>query len=125
MKVYIDLMHSHKTFHISSYVVCGSENGSGSTTVIVVGVVCSLTFLTIGVLLGAVGVYLTLRVRGRLSDSHTSPSPPPPTVTHEEVGVAPEVKSSQSIQLKSNDTYCLAQSQIHTTGKTAYGQDQL
>ena len=33
-----------------------SESSSGSTTVIVVGVVCSLTFLTIGVLLGAVGV---------------------------------------------------------------------
>ena len=77
-----------------------SESSSGSTTVIVVGVVCSLTFLTIGVLLGAVGVYLTLRVRDRLSDSHISPSPTPPTVTYEEVGVAPEVKSSQGIQLK-------------------------
>ena len=98
-------MHSHKTLHISSYVVCDSENGSGFTTVIVVGVVCSLTFLTIGVLLGAVGVYLTLRVRGRHSESHTSPSPPPPTVTYEDVGVAPEVKRSQGIQLKSNEAY--------------------
>ena len=104
-----------------------SESSSGSTTVIVVGVVCSLTFLTIGVLLGAVGVYLTLRVRDRLSDSHTSPSPPPPTVTYEEVGVAPEVKRSQGIQLKSNEAYGPVQtgSQIHTTENTAYGQVQL
>ena len=104
-----------------------SESSSGSTTVIVVGVVCSLTFLTIGVLLGAVGVYLTLRVRDRLSDSHTSLSPPPPTVTYEEVGVAPEVRSSQGIQLKSNEAYGPVQtgSQICTTENTAYGQVQL
>ena len=101
-------MHSHKTLHISSYTVCDCENESGvsgSTTVIVVGVVCSLTFLTIGVLLGAVGVYLTLRVRDRLSDSHTSPSPTPSTIVYEQVSVALEVISSQSIQLKLNDAY--------------------
>ena len=105
-----------------------SESSSGSITVIVVGVVCSLTFLTIGVLLGVVGgVYITLRVRGRLSDSHTSPSPTPPTVTYEEVGMAPEVKRSQGIQLKSNEAYGPVQtgSQIHTTENTAYGQVQL
>ena len=102
-----------------------SENESdfsGFTTVIVVGVVCSLTFLTIGVLLGAVGVYLTLRVRGRLFDSHTSPSPTPPTIVYEQV---PEVMSSQSIQLKTNDAYCPVQSQIQTTENVAYGQVQL
>ena len=104
-----------------------SENSSGSTTVIVVGVVCSLTFLTIGVLLGAVAVYLTLRVRDRLSDSHTSPSSTPPTVTYEEVGVATEIKRSQRIQLKSNEAYGPVQtgSQIYTTENTAYGQVQL
>ena len=105
---------------------CESENESdfsGFTTVIVVGVVCSLTFLTIGVLLGAVGVYLTLRVRGRLSaTSHTSPSPTPSTIVYEQV---PEVMSSQSIQLKSNDAYCPVQSQIQTTENAAYGQVQL
>ena len=101
-----------------------SDNSSGSTTLIVVGVVFSLT---IGVLLGAVGVYLTLRVRGRLSDSHTSPSPTPPTVTYEEMGVSPEVKRSQGIQLKSNEAYGPVQtgSQICTTENTAYGQVQL
>ena len=110
--------------------MCDCENErdvSGSTTVIVVGVVCSLTFLTIGVLLGAVGAYLTLRVRDRLSDSHTSPSPTPQTVTYEEVGVASEVKSSQGIQLKSNEAYGPVQSdsQIHIYENTAYGQVQL
>ena len=86
--------------------------------------VCSFT---VGGLLGAVGVYLTLNVRDRLFGSHTSPSPPPPTVTYEEVGVAPEVKRSQGIQLKSNEAYGPVQtsSQIHTTENTAYGQVQL
>ena len=72
-------------------------------------------------------MYLTLRVRDRLSDSHTSPSPPFPIVTYEEVGVAADVKSTQGIQLKSNEAYGPVQtgSQIHTTENTAYGQVQL
>ena len=48
------------------------EDNSGLTSV--VGVVCSLLFLTVGVLLGAVGLYLILRGRGPLlllpSSSH-------------------------------------------------------
>ena len=123
-------MHSHKTFSFLLYATGHeSENESdvsGFTTVIVVGVACSLTFLTIGVLLGGVGVYLTLRVRGRLSaTSHTSPSPTPSTIVYEQVRVVPEVMGSQSIQLKSNDAYCPVQSQIHTTENTAYGEVQL
>ena len=69
--------------------------------------VCSVVFSTvIGVLLGVVGLYLIQRVRGRLSGP-SFPSPPPlhPPVTYEEVGVAREVKSSQDIQLTSNEAY--------------------
>ena len=69
-------------------------------------VASSVVFLTIGVLLGVVGVYLIQRVRGRFSGP-SSPSPPPlpPPVTYEVVGVAREVKSSQDIQLTSNEAY--------------------
>ena len=97
------------------------------TTTIVVGVVCSVIFLTIGVLLGVVGLYLILRVRGRLTGP-SSPSPPPlpPPVTYEEVGVAREVKSSQDIQLTSNEAYGpTLQDNIPTSHNTAYGQVQL
>ena len=85
---------------------------------------CSLVFLTIGVLLGVVGVYLIQRVRGRLSGP-TSSSPPPP-VTYEEVGVAREAKSSQDIQLTSNEAYGpIHKDNIPTSHNTAYGQVQL
>ena len=75
-------------------------------------VVGSVTFLTIGVLLGAVGVYLTLRVRGR-SSSHTSTA-----VMYEEVGVATGVKRSQDIELTANEAYA-------NMNRTAHGQVQL
>ena len=94
---------------------------------IVVGVVCSVVFLAVGVLLGVVGLYLIQRVRGRLSGP-SSPSPPslPSPVTYEEVGVAREVKSSQDIQLTSNEAYGLTlQDNIPTSHNTAYGQVQL
>ena len=100
------------------------EDNSGLTSVIV-GVVCSLLFLTVGVLLGAVGVYLILRGRGKLSGSASSSSTPQ-AVTYEEVGVAREVKRSQDIQLTSNKAYGPVQSRdIQTTQNTAYGQVQL
>ena len=100
------------------------EDNSGLTSVIV-GVVCSLLFLAIGVLLGAVGLYLILRGRGKLSGSAFSSSAPP-AVTYEEVGVAREVKRSQDIQLTSNEAYGPVQSRdIQTTQNTAYGQVQL
>ena len=73
------------------------EKNSGPTSVIV-GVVCSLLFLAIGALLGAVGLYFILKGRGKLSGS-TPSSSAPPAVTYEEVGVAREVKRSQDIQL--------------------------
>ena len=101
------------------------EDNSGLTSVIV-GVVCSLLFLAIGALLGAVGLYLILRGRGKLSGSAPSSSAPP-AVTYEEVGVAREVnKGSQDIQLTSNEAYGPVQSRdIQTTQNTAYGQVQL
>ena len=83
------------------------EDNSGLTSVIV-GVVCSLLFLTVGALLGAVGIYLILKGRGKLSGS--TPSSTPPAVTYEEVGVAREVKRSQDIQLTSNEAYGPVQS---------------
>ena len=94
---------------------------------IVVGVVCSVVFLTIGVLLGVVGLYLIQRVRGRFSGpSSLSPPPLPPPVTYEEVVVAREVKSSQDIQLTSNEAYGpTLQDNIPISHNTAYGQVQL
>ena len=101
------------------------EENCGLTSVIV-GVVCSLLFLAIGVLLGAVGLYLILRGRGKLSGSAPSSSTPP-AVTYEEVDMAREVnKTSQDIQLTSNEAYGPVQSRdIQTTQNTAYGQVQL
>ena len=100
------------------------EENSGPTSVIV-GVVSSLLFLTVGVLLGAVGLYLILRGRGKLSGSAHSSSTPP-TGTYEEVGVVREVKRSQDIQLTSNEAYGPVQTRdIQTIQNTAYGQIQL
>ncbi|CAI8000451.1 hypothetical protein GBAR_LOCUS2940 [Geodia barretti] len=77
-----------------------------NTTAIVIGAVCSATFLTIGVLVGVVGLYLIQRVRGRSSGpTSSSPPPLPPPVTYEEVGAAREVKSSEYIQLTPNEAY--------------------
>ena len=96
------------------------------TTAIVIGVVCSAAFLTIGVLLGVVGLYLIQRVRGRMSGpTSSSPPPLPPPVTYEEVGVAREVKSSQDIQLTSNEAYWQKKENIPTSRNTAYGHVQL
>ena len=77
-----------------------------ATTAVVVGVACSVIFVGIGVVLGVVGLYLIQRVRGRSSGpTSSSPPPLPPPVTYEEVDVAREVKSSQDIQLISNEAY--------------------
>ena len=107
--------------------IFSQETEDSQTATIVVGVVCSVVFLTIGVLLGVVGLYPIQRVRGRLSGpSSSSPHPLPPPVTYEEVGVAREVKSSQDIQLTSNEAYGpTLPDNIPTSHNTAYGQVQL
>ena len=88
---------------------------------------CSVVFLTIGVLLGVVGLYLVQRVRGRMAHpTASSPPPLPPPVTYEEVDVAREVKSSQDIQLTSNEAYGpIHKDNVPTSRNTAYGQVQL
>ena len=98
------------------------ENSSGPTTVIV-GAVCSLLFLIVGVLLGVVSLYLIQRMRGRLPGP-TTPSPLPPPVTYEEVDVTR--KRSHDNQLTSNESYVpIHKDNIHTSHNTAYGQVQL
>ena len=78
--------------------------------------VCSLVFLSVGVLQGAVGAHLIQRARGKLS-KHPSPSLPP--VPQE---VTYEVPSStQKTQLNAKDT----SENIPTSHNTAYGQVQL
>ena len=89
-------------------------NSDCTTEAAVSSVVCSITFLTIGVLLGAVGVYLTLRVRGRPSGQS------PTAVMYEEVGVATRVKGSQDIQLTANEAY----GPLHMN-RHAHGQGKL
>ena len=102
-----------------------SHSTSGTTATVIVGITCSLVFLSIGVLLGIVSLYLIQRARGRLSGPTTGPSPLPlpPAATYEEVGVAGEVKRSHDIQLTSNEAYGhLNKNNIPTSPNTAYGQ---
>ena len=95
------------------------DPGTSEPTVIVV-VVCSLVFLSVGVLLGAVSVYLLLRARGKLS----LPPPPVPPAAYEEVDVSGEVTSTQKIQLNTNEAYAFRET-IPTSPNTAYGQVEL
>ena len=89
------------------------------STTVIVGVVCSLVFLSVGVLLlGAVGVYLIQRARGKLSKcSSPSSLPVPQEVTYEVVDVP---SSSQKTHL---NAYALSEN-ISTSHNTAYGQVQ-
>ena len=107
---------------ITAYFECpgysSNESGSESTTVIV-GVVCSLVFLSVGVLLGVVGVHLIQRGRGKLSKSPSrSPPPIPQEVTYEVVDVP---SSTQKTPLSAKDTLS---ENIPTSPNTAYGQVQ-
>ena len=121
----------HSTAHVSrSSVSVSSTNcvtsiltAPHSVGVIVsIGVVCSLVFLSVGVLLGAVSIYLLLRARDKLSlPPSSSPPPVPPGATYEEVDVSGEV---QKIQLNTNEAYAFREA-ISTSPNTAYGQVEL
>ena len=108
----------------SYFTVC---NTCSNSTAVIVGVVGSLMFLSAGVLLGVVTLYLILRARGKLSGPTSLPPPPlPPPVNYEEVGVSEEVKSTHNIQLQSNEAYGPThKDNIHTSSNTAYGHVQL
>ena len=99
--------------------------------IVSIGVVCSLVFLSVVVLLGAVSVYLLLRARGKLSlplsslSGASCPSlSPPPAATYEEVDLSGEVISTQKIKLNTNKAYAFRET-LSTSPNTAYGQVQL
>ena len=76
-----------------------------SATIIVIGVSSVLIILSIGVLLGVVGVCFTQRLRGRWSSpTSSSPPPPPPSLpppcaTYDDVFAAEETNSSQDVEM--------------------------
>ena len=134
-----DLHHVYHTHVIINFVLSligiptnsNSKDSGLTTTVIMIGVVCSLLFLIVGVVLGVVSVCLILRVRGRLLvDSRPTipfPSPLPLPAINEEVDVTGE--TSHDIQLTSNESYTsirnLQKKKIQTLPNAAYGQVQM
>ena len=114
---------------ITSYFDCpgysSSESGSdtcSSSATVITGVVCSLAFLSVGVLLGVVGLHLVQRARGMLSKSPPPSLPPvPQEVTYEMVDV---LSSTQKTQFNAKDVYASSEN-IPTSPNTAYGQVQL
>ena len=127
-----DIIHS-TTYVSSSSISVSSTNCTTSipTTphpmgmIVSIGVGCSLLFLSVGVLLGAVSVYLLLRARGKLTHPPSSSSPPvPPAATYEEVDVSGKFTGTQKIQLNTNEAYAFRET-ISTSPNTAYGQVEL
>ena len=95
------------------------------SVIVSIGVGCSLLFLSVGVLLGAVSVYLLLRTRSKLSLPPSTSSPPvPPAATYEEVDVSGKFTGTQKIQLNTNEAYAFRET-ISTSPNTAYGQVEL
>ena len=107
----------------SSYVICYSRNNlrhGPYYNSVTVGIVCSLVFLTVGVVVGVLSVHIKNGLKKKLP---ASPSPPPfpPPATYEEVGVASE--KAHDIQLTSNESYAVnnLQKDIPTSHNSAYG----
>ena len=101
--------------------VSNKTNTTISLITAIVGVVCCLVFLGVGALLGAVGVYLIQRARGKLSKP-PSPSPPPvPQEVTYDIEVVDVPCSTQKTELNAKDTSY----NIPTSHNTAYGQVQL
>ena len=118
------LTHLFTLILLIHFADCADYSNSDScckSTTVIVGVVCSLVFLSVGVLLGVVGLHLIQRGRGKLSKP-SSPSPPPVSqeVTYEVV----DVPSSKKTQPNAKDAYALSEN-IPTSHNTAYGQVQL
>ena len=88
----------------SSNTVSDKENNW--TIVAIVGGVCSIVFITVGVILGVMCLYIALRMRGRLS----GPTPPSPPPTAQEEDIYDDVKPVKSCE---NNSLKLA-------SKTAY-----
>ena len=87
---------------------------------------CSVVFLSIGALLGVIGLYLIRELEEVLVPPPLLLSLPPP-LNYEEVGVVREVRSSKDIQLMSNEAYGPVQqsNNIHISPNTAYGHVNL
>ena len=88
----------------SSNTVSDKENNW--TIVAIVGGVCSIVFITMGFVLGVMCLYITLRMRGRLS----GPTPPSPPPTAQEEDIYDDVKAFNnyeniSLKLTSNTAY--------------------
>ena len=133
-----DLHHVYHTHVIINFVLSligistnSNSTDSGLTTTVIIGVVCSLLFLIVGVVLGVVSLYLIVRVRGKLSvDSRPTfpfPSPLPLPAIYEEVDVTGE--TSHDIQLTTNESSTsirnLQKKKIQTLPNAAYGQVQM
>ena len=72
-------IHCSKYVYLKLPIILPADSEDISTVAaIVIGVVCSVVFLILGLLLGVVGLYLIQRVRGKSSGSTTSSSSCPP-----------------------------------------------
>ena len=65
--MFILLLTHAKYFSVEREADVYIETENSQTATVIASIVCSIVFVTIGVLLGVVGLYLIQRVRGRSS----------------------------------------------------------